>query len=58
VRLSATPLLPDLATAAARELAERYGGDPHAADWCHYGRLVGFTNRKPEHTRADGRRHG
>jgi len=53
--LSATPLLPDLATAAARELAEQYGGDLHAADWCHYGRLAGFTNRKPERARADGR---
>ena len=36
-------------------LAERYGGDPHAADWRHYGRLAGFTNRKPAHTRPDGR---
>lgn len=34
-------------TAAARALAERFGGDPGAADWRHFGRLAGFTNRKP-----------
>jgi len=33
---------------AARDLAERYGGDPRAAAWRHYGRLAGFTNRKPD----------
>jgi len=55
VRISTRPLVPDLATEAARELAARYGGDPHAADWRHYGRLAGLTNRKEEHTRADGR---
>ncbi len=54
VRLSAAPLAPALATAAARELAARYGGDPNSAAWRHYGRLVGFTNRKPKHRRADG----
>jgi len=36
-------------------LAERYGGDPNAADWRHNGRLAGFTNRKEEHQRPDGR---
>lgn len=30
-------------------LAREYGGDPNAADWYHYGRLAGFTNRKPKH---------
>jgi len=35
-----------LGTAAARKLAERFGGDPGAADWRHFGRLGGFTNRK------------
>jgi hypothetical protein len=55
VRLSEQPLEPALATAAARELAERYGGDPNSADWRHFGRLAGFTNQKPAHTRADGR---
>ncbi len=54
VRVSDGPLLPDIATEAAREVAGRYGGDPNSADWRHYGRLAGFTNQKPEHTRADG----
>lgn len=36
-------------TAAARALAERFGGDPGAADWRHFGRLAGFTNRKPRY---------
>jgi anti-sigma28 factor (negative regulator of flagellin synthesis) len=26
-----------------------YGGDPNSADWRHFGRLAGFTNRKPEY---------
>jgi hypothetical protein len=39
---------------AARELAAEYGGDPNSADGRHYGRLAGFTNQKPKHTR-DGR---
>jgi len=54
VRLSWQPMPKDLATAAARELAERFGGDLNAADWRHFGRLAGFTNRKPAHTRPDG----
>lgn len=36
-------------TAAARALAERFGGDAGAADWRHYGRLAGFTNRKSKY---------
>jgi hypothetical protein len=36
-------------TAAARALAERFGGDPGAADWRHFGRLSGLTNRKPKY---------
>ena len=39
-------LTKELGTAAARRLAERFGGDPGAADWRHFGRLGGFTNRK------------
>ena len=39
----------DLGTAAARALAEKFGGDRGAADWRHFGRLGGFTNRKPKH---------
>jgi hypothetical protein len=36
-------------TAAARALAERFGGDRGAADWRHFGRLAGLTNRKPKY---------
>ena len=41
--------------AAARTLAERYGGDRGAADWRHFGRLAGLTNRKPKYRAEDGR---
>jgi hypothetical protein len=47
VRLADEPLERDEVTAAARVLADRYGGDPASTDWRHYGRLAGFTNRKP-----------
>lgn len=38
-----------LSTSAARALAERFGGDRGAADWRHFGRLAGFTNRKQKY---------
>ena len=52
LRVSPQPIAPEQATMVARILAERYGGDPASADWRHFGRLAGFTNRKPKH------RHG
>jgi len=51
VTLSAKPLPPDVRHLAARMLAQRYDGDMNSADSRHYGRLAGFTNQKPEHTR-------
>lgn len=39
----------ELSSTAARALAEKFGGDRGAADWRHFGRLSGFTNRKPKH---------
>ena len=39
----------EMGTAAARALAERFGGDTGAADWRHFGRLSGFTNRKEKY---------
>jgi hypothetical protein len=39
----------EASTAAARALAEKFGGDRGAADWRHFGRLAGFTNRKAKH---------
>ena len=39
----------ELSTAVAKELAARFGGDAGAADWRHFGRLAGFTNRKTKY---------
>ena len=55
IRLSKDPLPPMVATAAARLLAARFGGDPNSADWRHFGRLAGYTNRKPERVDDMGR---
>ena len=43
------PLNKELGTAAAKALAEKFGADRGAADWRHYGRLAGFTNRKEKY---------
>jgi hypothetical protein len=48
-------LSPEVSTQAARDLAQRFGGDSKAADHRHFGRLAGFTNRKPKHQLPDGR---
>lgn len=48
------PLEGRLATLAAHALAERFEADSSAAGWMRYGRLPGFTNRKPEYRKADG----
>jgi hypothetical protein len=42
----------EVRTAAARKLAEKFGGDRGAADWRHFGRLAGFTNRKAKYVDA------
>ena len=47
-------LAKDLSTAAAKALARRFGGDQGSADWRHFGRLAGFTNRKEKHRQSDG----
>jgi hypothetical protein len=39
----------EVSTATARALAEKFGGDRGAADWRHFGRLSGFTNRKAKY---------
>jgi hypothetical protein len=52
VRMSSDTLTKTESNALARELAERFGGDPGAASWNQYGRLSGFTNRK-ESRRTD-----
>ncbi len=48
------PLPKELSTAVARELADNFGGDRGAADWRHFGRLAGFTNRKEKYKAANG----
>jgi hypothetical protein len=45
-------LAKELSTATARKLAEKFGGDRGAADWRHFGRLAGFTNRKARYQDA------
>jgi hypothetical protein len=47
----------ELGTAAARKLAEQFGGDTGAADWRHFGRLAGFTNRKHKYLDPATGRH-
>lgn len=54
VRVSETPLRPDVATTISQALARKFEGDPNSADWRHYGRLAGFTNQKPMHTTENG----
>lgn len=48
VRLSEEAQPPAVRTAVAKHLAQQLGGDPNSADHGHFGRLAGFTNRKPE----------
>jgi DNA primase RepB-like protein len=45
-----------ISTRAAKQLAERFGGDRSSADWRHFGRLAGFTNPKPERQLPSGMR--
>jgi hypothetical protein len=54
IRLSASPLQPAVATAAGKQLAHAYGGDLASSDWRHLGRLVGFTNQKPQRRTPGG----
>ena len=55
VRLSEKPIKPEIATTASKGIAKHFNADINSADWRHYGRLSGFTNRKPEHTTETGR---
>ena len=38
----------------AAALAREFGGDPASVDATHYGRLAGFTNRKPKYLTVSG----
>ncbi len=48
------PLPKELGTLAAKTLAARFGADGAAADWRRFGRIPGFTNRKPQYRDAGG----
>lgn len=39
----------ELSTYVAGKLARRFDGDTSSADWRHFGRLAGFTNRKEKY---------
>lgn len=54
VRVGADPMRPDEAREVARILARTYGGDMDAAKAEQYGRLPGFTNRKPLRIKQNG----
>jgi hypothetical protein len=54
IRLSTTPLEPAVATVISKQLAHTYGGDLASTDWCHLGRLAGFTNQKLQRRTAAG----
>ena len=54
VRVSLTPLKPDVATSVARQLAHLYRADRASAEWRHCGRLAGFTNQKPTRRQPSG----
>jgi len=55
VRVSDQPLTPRMATIISKSAAIHFEADKNSADWRHFGRLAGFTNRKPEHVSPDGR---
>ncbi len=47
-------LAKEFSTFVARVLARRFLGDPASADWRHFGRLAGFTNRKEKYRKENG----
>jgi hypothetical protein len=42
-------------TKIAKMLCAEHNADPNSADYGHFGRLAGFTNRKPEHVNESGK---
>jgi hypothetical protein len=54
IRVSDRPLAPALATTISKHLALLYHADPASTDWCHLGRLAGFTNQKPQRRSVAG----
>lgn len=54
IKVDDKPIKRSELTAICKELADRYNGDKMAADWRHYGRLAGYTNRKPKYKNERG----
>jgi len=52
LKLAEAPVSAPVRELAARGLAQHYGGDPPSAGRDPTGRLAGFTNQEPDHTRA------
>jgi hypothetical protein len=55
IKLSGGSLDRETRKAVARYLANAYDADLASADGHHYGRLAGFTNRKPKYIDENGR---
>ncbi len=51
IKLTTSSLNSAIRGLAARELADAFDGDKNSADSKHYGRLAGFTNRKPQYVK-------
>lgn len=47
LKFSSAPIPTETASIVGRYLARLYGADMRSSDWKHFGRLAGFTNRKP-----------
>jgi hypothetical protein len=56
IRISEVPQSETLCTFACKVIAKKYGGDDGAAKWRQFGRLAGFTNRKPKYIDDLGKR--
>lgn len=54
IRVDTKPVPAEELSAAAKIVAKHFGGDKGSADWRHYGRLAGFTNRKPSRRQSNG----
>jgi hypothetical protein len=44
----------EFSSKVARVLAQKFCADPSSADWRHFGRLAGLTNRKEKYQTAEG----
>jgi len=54
IKLSEEPVEPKTREMAAKIAAKAFGGDLRSTDHAHYGRLAGFTNRKPSRILPNG----